>query len=121
MCDYYGSVATCHVKNMRVTEKKSVSIHSRLNVRVPQDIKARIAQAASIVGQDLTEFTVSTLNERAVKVLEEHEAFVLTENERRAFLDILAAPVPEPTKRSLEAAAIYKRGVRRGPVYEFAD
>lgn len=106
---------------MQFIDKKSVSVQSRLNVRVPQDIKARIARAASIVGQDLTEFTVSTLNDRAVKVLEEHEAFVLTERERQAFFAILDGPLPEPTEKSLEATARYKRGIRKGAVYEFTD
>lgn len=108
-------------KYMAMLKKRAVTVQSRLNVRVPPEIKSRIAKAASMVGQDLTEFTISTLNDRAVKVLEEHEAFVLTESERRAFLDILAAPIPDPTERARESAARYRRGSRDGVVYEFAD
>ncbi len=106
---------------MPVVKGRLIVEHSRLNIRLSPEIKSRIARAASIVGQDLTEFTISTLNDRALKILEEHEAFVLAESERLAFLEILSGPVPEPTKKSLKAAAKYKRGVRKGVVYEFAD
>lgn len=70
---------------------------SRLNVRLSSNVKMRIARAAHILDQDLTEFAVSTLNDRAVEVLEKHEAFELSESQRQAFFDILDGVSPKPT------------------------
>lgn len=106
---------------MSLTIEKKTGTNSRLNVRLTPDLKARIRRAATVLGQDLTEFAVSTLNDRAVEILEEYDSMVLSENERRAFLDILAGDAPAPTKRALESAKKYKSGVKKGVSYEFAD
>lgn len=102
-------------------QEKNTAVTGRLNVRLSADVKLRVTRAANILGQDLTEFAVSTLNEKAVEVLERYESLKLSEKEYKAFLDILSGEVPEPTKKSLEAAKRYKRGVRKGAVYESAD
>jgi len=116
-------VATCHTRltHMALTTEKKNTRESRLNVRLASDLKARIRRAANVLGQDLTEFAVSTLDERAKEVLEAHDSMILSENERRAFLDILAGDPPAPTKKALAAAKKYKSGERKGVVYEFAD
>jgi len=122
LCENIG-VATCHTRftlMARTIEKKNAH-KSRLNVRLAPDLKARIRRAATVLGQDLTEFAVSTLDERAKEVLEEHESMILSESERRAFMDILAGDPPSPTKRALEVAKKYKSGKKKGVVYEFAD
>lgn len=106
---------------MALTIEKKNAHKSRLNVRLAPDLKARIRRAATVLGQDLTEFAVSTLDERAKEVLEEHESMILSESERRAFMDILAGDPPSPTKRALEVAKKYKSGKKKGVVYEFAD
>lgn len=106
---------------MSLAIEKKTSTNSRLNIRLTPDLKARIRRAATVLGQDLTEFAVSTLNDRAVEVLEEYDSLVLSEAERRAFLDILAGDAPAPTKRALESAKKYKGGVKKGVSYEFAD
>ena len=100
---------------------KNIAATSRLNVRLSPEVKSRITRAANILGQDLTEFASSTLNEKAVEVLERYETLTLSEKEYRAFLDILSGDVPEPTEESLEGAKKYKRGVRKGAIYEFTD
>lgn len=106
---------------MALTIEKKEARDSRLNVRLDPDLKARIRRAATILGQDLTEFAVSTLNERAMEVLEEHETLILSEAERRAFLEILSGDVPAPTKKALAAAKRYKSGTKKGVIYEFSD
>ncbi|CAN5666423.1 hypothetical protein BH24ACI3_BH24ACI3_11990 [soil metagenome] len=102
-------------------DKKKTAQDSRLNVRLAPDLKARIRRAATVLGQDLTEFAVSTLNDRAIEVLEEHETLILSDAERRAFLDILAGDAPAPTKKALAAAKRYKSGTKKGAIYEFTD
>ncbi len=106
---------------MALTIEKKDARDSRLNVRLDPDLKARIRRAATVLGQDLTEFAVSTLNERAIEVLEEHETLILSEAERRSFLEILAGDVPAPTKTALAAAKRYKSGTKKGAIYEFSD
>ena len=60
-----------------VKEKKEIG---RINVRLDASIKKRISKAAYILGQDITEFTVSTLNEKAREVIEKFDRFELSEN-----------------------------------------
>jgi len=104
-----------------VLEKKSRP-QSRLNVRLSPEVKARIARAAHILGQDLTEFASITLNSRADEVIAENEEFALSEKDRRAFLDILSGDFEwQPSEKSLKLASEYKRGTKKGQTYEFAD
>ncbi len=100
---------------------KERSGRSRLNVRLSPEIKERITRAAHILGQDLTEFTADTMNQRAVEVLDENEMFQLTETERRFFLNFLEGEPPKPTKRALASASKYKQGKDNGLTYEFED
>lgn len=107
-------------QNEMIVEVKKQA-QSRLNVRLSSSVKMKIARAAHILDQDLTEFAISTLNDRAVEVLEQHEAFELSESQRQAFFDILDGVQPKSTKRAVDAAERYKSGVIKGSVYEFED
>lgn len=115
-------VAYCHiVRIMSIVKAKSSSPQSRLNVRLSPEVKSRISRAATILGQDLTEFTSQTLNDRAVEVLMTHEILVLSEREHKFFLDYLSSEAAEPSEKVRKLASEYKRGVRKGETYEFAD
>ncbi|HET6568111.1 MAG TPA: DUF1778 domain-containing protein [Rhodothermales bacterium] len=64
-------------------------------MRLPSEQKALIDRAASYSGLTTTAFTVSTLVDRARKVVEKHELTVLSDSDRDRFLAILdmqAAP-----------------------------
>jgi len=93
---------------------KAKTSYERINVRVNAAIKARISKAAHVLGQDLTEFTVSTLDERAIEVLEKYERFELTESEKSDLFALLDGPVPELTERSLKAVKKYKQMIKKG-------
>jgi uncharacterized protein (DUF1778 family) len=116
-------VAVCHkVLNMLIVKEQKVKEHSRLNIRLAPEIKTRIARAATILGQDLTEFASTTLNERADEVIAKNDVFILSEKDRRAFLDILSGDFDwETSEKSRKLAAEYKRGNTKGQTYEFAD
>lgn len=102
--------------------EKSVSLQSRLNVRLSPEVKNRVARAASILGQDLTEFAVATLNRRAVEVIDEHDELLLGSEDYRFFLDTLDdTKVNAPSKRSESSAEQYRRGVRKGVRHHLAD
>ncbi|QQS31942.1 MAG: DUF1778 domain-containing protein [Acidobacteriota bacterium] len=94
---------------MAVRSIKPKRVFDRINVRVEPLVKERVSRAASLLGQDLTEFTVSTLNEKAIAVIDESERFELTQAEKDAFFEILDRPAAKPTKTALDAARRYKR------------
>jgi uncharacterized protein (DUF1778 family) len=69
---------------------------ARLHVRLGADQKALIERAASYAGETLTAFTVSTLIERARRIVAERDVAGLTDRDRDRFLVLLEAP-PAPT------------------------
>lgn len=103
-------MATVDAKKTRTEDKH------RMHFRLDPKIKARVAQAAAITGQGLTDFAVSTLSEKADQILERHDSIVLTSDDYGFFLDALADK-RKPSKRSLAAARRYRRGRRRGVRY----
>ena len=96
---------------------------SRMNFRLSSDIKRRIARAAALTGQDLTEFAVAALSEKADVIIERHDQMLLGSEEYNFFLDALgdATNVAEPSERSLAAAERYRQGMRKGVRYQLAD
>ena len=62
----------------------------------------------------------SSLIYRAEEVTGAGDSIVVSENERRAFLDILAGDPPAPTKKALEAAKKYRRGTKKVVVQDSA-
>ena len=98
-------------KMQLIKEKKEIG---RINVRVDASIKKRISKAAYILGQDITEFTVSTLSERAREVIEKFDRFELSENEKNDLFALLDGPVAKPTKKSLKAVKRYNEMIEKG-------
>ena len=95
---------------------------SRLNVRLSPEIKERITRAASILGQDLTEFAAVTLNDRAEEVIEKHSVLQLSREEHKFFLDFMAKEdVVGPSEKERALVEKYKQGVRKGLKYDFTD
>ncbi len=107
---------------MPVTKNKTVGGQSRLHFRLAPEIKTRIARAATVVGQDLTEFAVSTLSQKADEVLEKHDNVLLGSADYQFFLDVLSqAEIGKPSKKSGKAADKYRRGTRKGARHNLAD
>lgn len=107
---------------MSVVKNKNTREQSRLNVRLAPEIKLRVVRAATIVGQDLTEFAVSALSQKADEVLEKHDNLLLASEDYQFFLDALSATkVRKPSKKSQKAADKYRQGIRKGARYELAD
>lgn len=96
---------------------------SRMNFRLASDVKARVARAAAIAGQDLTEFAVTALSEKADRTIEKHESVFLSRADHDFFLDVLDDKnnSAEPSKRSRIAAERYRLGEREGARYRLAD
>src|SRR5258708_33587379 len=85
----------------------------RMHFRLNPDIKARVARAAAITGQGLTDFAVSALSERANEILERHDTVTLDAEDYSFFLKSLDRS-RKPSKSSRAAAARYRRGLREG-------
>lgn len=88
----------------------------RLNFRLDPEIKARVVRAAAITGQEVTDFAVSTLNEKASEILERHGSLTLESEDYQFFLKALADN-RKPSKQSREAAGRYREGKRKGVRY----
>lgn len=104
------------------TQNKRIREQSRMNFRLAPEIKQRVAKAASLAGQDLTEFAVAALSEKADEVIERHDQLLLGSEDYNFFLNALEEKQPpKPSERSLKAAANYRRGTRKGVRYNLAD
>jgi uncharacterized protein (DUF1778 family) len=83
----------------------------RLDFRLRSDVKSAIEQAAAASGQSVTDFAVSTLYERAKKILEEESIRKLSNRDRDIFLQMLDDTNRKPNAALRRAAARYKRTV----------
>ena len=97
-------------------KKPQTSEKDRMHFRLDPKIKARVARAAAITGQGLTDFAVSTLSEKADQILARHDTILLTSDEYSFFLKALDDD-RKPSKRSRAAAKRYRRGSRKGVRY----
>lgn len=85
---------------------------SRLNFRLPLELKERIEKAAIISGVTVTDFAISKLADSADEVLEKHQTRTLSNIDRDIFLEMLANP-PQPNEALLNAVKEYKTRVKK--------
>ena len=102
------------------TKKVPTRNKDRMNFRLDPEIKARVAHAAAITGQGLTDFVVSTLNEKASEILERHDSIMLNSHDYSFFMSTLTDDIP-PSEGSRTAAERYRWGRRRGVRYHLDD
>jgi uncharacterized protein (DUF1778 family) len=88
----------------------------RLNFRLDPEIKARVVRAAALTGQGVTDFAVSTLDEKAVEIIDRHASLELNSQDYQYFLRALTRST-QPSKRSRDAARRYRQGKRKGVRY----
>ena len=84
----------------------------RLDVRLAADHKNLIEQAASLRGQTVSAFAVSTLVAEAGRVVEESTVLRLSNRDRDAFLAALENP-PAPRARLRKAAKLHAMSVAK--------
>jgi uncharacterized protein (DUF1778 family) len=85
---------------------------SRLNFRLPIELKERIEKAAIISGVTVTDFAISILGNSADEVLEKHQTRTLSNKDRDIFLEMLENP-PQPNEALLKAVKSYKIRVKK--------
>lgn len=66
----------------------------RLEARVTADQKALIEHAAALQGRTMTDFVLSSVQDAARRVIEEHHQFHLSVRDSQAFVDALLTPQP---------------------------
>jgi len=82
---------------------------ARLNVRLPSDLKQTIEQAATVLGQSITDFTVSTVVREAWHVIQDAQVTRLSNQDRDAFLGALESADAKPNNALKAAARRYKK------------
>lgn len=78
---------------------------TRLEARLPADIKAMIEHAASLEGRSVSDFVVDSARSAALETIERHQTIRLTLEESYRLVDLLLNP-PEPNdalRRAFEA------------------
>lgn len=86
--------------------------NARLDVRMSEDSKRLIEQAAGLLGVSVSSFTVSTMVREAEGVVERFGALRLSRRDGERFLAALENP-PEPNEKLRAAAERHAREVRR--------
>jgi uncharacterized protein (DUF1778 family) len=79
----------------------------RLEARISREQKELFQRAAALQGCSLTDFVVSSLQQAAVRVIEEREMLALSARDQDAFVSALLSP-SEPGKRLRAAARRYQ-------------
>jgi uncharacterized protein (DUF1778 family) len=82
---------------------------SRLNFRLPSDLKEVIEEAAASLGQSVSDFAVSTLVQQARSVIEQRNVTVLSNRDRDRFIDLLDDADARPNAALTRAAKRYKK------------
>ncbi|MCD4832050.1 MAG: DUF1778 domain-containing protein [Anaerohalosphaeraceae bacterium] len=85
---------------------------TRLDVRLDSNRKNLIEQAAGLLGQTISAFTVSTLVREARDVVERFGTVSLSDRDRDAFLAALDNP-PKPNARLKRALKAHGKLVRK--------
>ncbi|ELH2235638.1 DUF1778 domain-containing protein [Escherichia coli] len=75
----------------------------RIDLRLTDDDKSIIEEAAAMSNQSITQFMVSSASERAVKVIEQHRRLVLSEVSWNLVMDAISNP-PAPNDKLKRAA-----------------
>ena len=82
---------------------------ARLNVRLPSELKQTIEQAAAVLGQSITDFTISAVVREARHVIQDAQVTRLSNRDRDAFLDALESADAKPNSALKAAARRYKK------------
>jgi uncharacterized protein (DUF1778 family) len=90
------------------TKANRAAKDARLEARVTIEQKQLMERAASLRGQNLTEFMIATLADASMQIIKDSEFIDLTNRDRQAFADALLNPVP-PSDRAVADARWYQQ------------
>lgn len=75
----------------------------RIDLRLNEDDKHMIEEAAAMTNQSISQFMVSTASERAAEVIDQHRRLLLNEESWNLIMDAIINP-PAPNDRLKRAA-----------------
>jgi uncharacterized protein (DUF1778 family) len=90
--------------NALSTEKSA-----RLSCRIRPIVKDQAEMAARILGQSITDFAETALEEKAKTVIAENERILLSEEAFREFLAAITGEPAKPSEKALATVAMYNR------------
>lgn len=70
----------------------------RIDLRLNEDDKSMIEEAAAMTNQSISQFMVSTASERAAEIIDQHRRLILNEESWNLVLDAISNP-PAPNSR----------------------
>jgi uncharacterized protein (DUF1778 family) len=92
---------------------QSHSKSERLEARITLEQKRQIEHAANLLGRSITDFTISSLQEAATKVIREHEVISLSMRDQKDFIQALLN-ASDPNQRLLKAKKLFEKKVKNG-------
>lgn len=99
----------------RVTEIAAREKKTRRAQYRPSDVQRELlVRAASLTGQSLSDFMRTAIEERAQRVIADHERIILSNDARNVFLTALIAP-PPANDRLIQLMEKYAREVKSRP------
>lgn len=97
-------------KAIATFQKCICSKTDRLEVHISYKQKKQFQQAANLLGRTLTDFVISSLQETALRVVQEQKITKLTSNDSQIFIQTLLSP-PLPNKHLRNAVKEYQNAV----------
>ena len=85
---------------------------ARLNFRLSTDLKAVIGEAATAMGQSVSDYAVATLVATSHAVLQQNQTTSLSKRDRKVFLAMLDRSGAKPKRALTEAAKRYKKRIK---------
>lgn len=93
---------------MSKTDAHKAARHARLGARLSAPQKRLLQQAAALSGRTLSEFVVTSAQEAAQRVIDEHETIRLARADQEAFVRAVLEPAA-PNERLQRAAQAYRQ------------
>jgi uncharacterized protein (DUF1778 family) len=82
---------------------------ARLNFRLSNDLKEVIEEAATAMGQSVSDYAIATLVRNSQVVLQQSQATVVSNRDRKTFMTMLDDSDAKPNRALTEAAKRYKK------------
>lgn len=91
-----------------------VATSERLEARITAEQKELFREAATVAGVTLTDFVISSVQQAALRTLQEHQLIELSRNDQRAFTQAILSP-SGPNARLRAAWARHSRRPATAP------
>ena len=82
---------------------------ARLNFRLPGNLKQLIEEAATAMGQSVSDYAIATLVTNSQAVLQQSQTTVLSNRDRKTLMALLDNSDAKPHRALTEAAKRYKK------------